>query len=352
MSRSRRATLLPPVAAFAVPALAGLLLGQVGESTVVGALTLLIEPLLLAVAVYIALVLIAGRKWAEAAGLLAGTLLAGQLLRLSPEPQPVASVRPEWAERLRPCTTQPDPVNGPIRILLWTVERRRPLPASPDDLVASQPDIVVLHGVNGPELGESMAGLLEGESMFLPGEEAGAGISLVARGLFQYCGGHKDRWEMALPSAEGHEARLVVAFPEIRDAGVVPLMVVRLDAPGRLVDWVTWNQRLLDGSRMVAAIARTINPHRMVVAGNFEAPRTFRRLAGQLLGAGLSEANVPASWPARLGPLPTPTLHALDRVWMGESWEVSKATSLIVRDQPRRPILVDLSPREARARAR
>ena len=49
-----------------------------------------------------------------------------------------------------------------------------------------------------------------------------------------------------------------------------------------------------------------------MVAGDFSAPRTFREVAAPLLGAGLHEVDIPASWPATmLG------LHALDRVWAG-----------------------------------
>jgi hypothetical protein len=143
----------------------------------------------------------------------------------------------------------------------------------------------------------------------------------------------------------GEQARAVLTFPEIQGAGVVPFLAVHLSEPGAPSSWSGWSSRLIDSAVKIGEFGHRIDPRRLVVAGDFATPRTFRGVAAPLIGAGLQEVALPATWPA-----PLVGLHALDRVWTGPLWRPLTTRQLAQSGHSRNPVLVELAPVYATAR--
>ncbi len=341
--RTLRRWLLPVLLVLAPTAL-GLATGSVGERTAVGAAVLWTEPFLLAFGLYAALALAAERRPGAALGLLLGLTGGALALRRAPEPILPAEEDADWAELLRDCANLPQRAQEPVRLIHWTLSPRERQWIDTDMLLRASPDIVVLHGLQDADPIERLARALQGEAKLLRVEGTPDSVGLVVRGAFQYCGSEEDSWAVTLPGAEGRGARTLLTFPEVSDVGIVPLLSVQLSRAGRPAEWRRWPDRLVEGARQTAALATAIGPRRMVVTGDFGAPPTFRRVASHLLGAGLMEVAVPATWPARVAAVPALPVHALDRVWVGESWADGAARVLDAGVEPRAPLLVELNP--------
>ena len=96
------------------------------------------------------------------------------------------------------------------------------------------------------------------------------GMTTVIRGSFQYCGGNDDHWTVPLPSKETGGGQTVITFPHIKDVGVFPLLITRLDATSGVSDWLNWGQRVIDGAQKTADTAATIGTRKMVVMGDMQ----------------------------------------------------------------------------------
>jgi hypothetical protein len=335
--------LLPSLLLLA-PAALGLATGTVGERTAVGAFVMWAEPFLLAVGAWGVLALLAERKLPSSLALLLGLLIAVFALRHPPVPIPVAEADLEAGARLRTCADLMTRVRRPVRMITWTLE---PGPRQSIDTAAlldQAPDIIVINGLQDIEVADRIARALKGEAKLLTSSDSDDTVALIARGAFQHCEGREDSWVVSLPAESGRDARAVLSFPDITDVGVVPLVTVRLSGAGAPSEWRAWPDRLVDGARKTASVAATIGARRMVVLGDFAAPPTFRRVAGTMLGADLSEIAVPPSWPAHVGPMPTLPLHALDRVWVGSNWAGGTARVLPPGAASRAPVLIELEP--------
>ncbi len=280
---------------------------------------------------------------------LSGFVMAGLLLRMPPDIHPPSPSKESWAADLRGCALLPEPARQAVRVLSWTLDAQQPAPTA-ESILRERPDIAVLVGLNDPAVAESVASQLGGEALYLPGGQVQDGISLIVRGVFQYCAGRDDSWEIPFASGDGERARAILTFPEVAGAGVVPFVAVKLPGPGASSTWSTWPARVADGAQLLGSLSTSIGPRRLVIAGDFGAPRTFHDLAAPLLGAGLMEVPVPPSWPAHVGPVPLPGLHALDRVWTGGAWRPQEVRRGAPNGQRRAPIVVSLAPANAQAR--
>ena len=339
-----------PVVLGLGPALLGATTAWVGARTPLAAAVLWAEPFLLFVGLYIAGWLLLDRRWLAAAATMVGFIAGGLIQRVPPVAQPPDPAAESWASELRGCSILPEAVKRPVRVLTWTLDSDGPTPGVAS-LLKQEADIAVLVGLRDPVVAEALAAGINGEALYLPAAQREDGMALVVRGVFQYCSGREDSWEVHLPGAEGEEARAVLTFPEVQGAGVVPLLAVQLSGPGEARSWGSWPTQISDSAQIIGSLSHALGPRRVVVAGDFGVPRTFRETAAPLMGAGLAEVPVPASWPTRLGPVDLPGLHALDRVWTGGAWNALAAhRTRSPRGHSRSPIVVDLAPAEAHAR--
>lgn len=336
------------------PLLSGLLVGLVADRSLFGALLLLAEPLLVVGAVWLVLGQTWGRRWGRALAASIGCVggLAALHLPASPSPPPVQ--RPAWATALRACAQGDAPLQGPLRLAQWALQDGASPSQGALDGLASRSDLILLHGAAGPEAGAHLATLVEGEARFYPPGKSGEGsMSVVVRGGFAPCGADgQDAWSVELPAAEGHAARGVVIFPRIEGIGTFPLLAVRVDPAHGPAGWPGWTERLDQSAQRLAAVVQAVDPTRLILAGDLASPPTFRRLGGHLRGAGLWEHPGPPSWPTRLGGLPFPALHRLDRVWAGRAWVAGGADARGLDAQPRAAVWTRLIPETMTADAR
>jgi len=346
---SERPTWVEPVALVLGPALLGAATAWVGARAPIAAAVLWAEPALLFLGVYLVGWMALERRWLGAAATVIGFSAGGLIQRVPPVAEPPEPATGAWAAELRGCTILPEAVRRPIRILTWTLDPHGPTP-SVTRLIREDVDLVVLVGLPDPTVAEALAAGINGEALYIPGPDLDDGMALIVRGVFQYCGGREDSWEVALPGAEGEAARAVLTFPEVQGAGVVPFVAVQLSGPGDASSWGKWPAQISESAQIIGGLSHALGARRVVVAGYFGVPRTFRETAGALIGAGLEEVPVPASWPAHLGPVDLPGLHALDRVWTGGAWQPLAARDLSSAGHSRSPIVVDLAPAEAHAR--
>lgn len=345
------------VATFAAPVLLGLVVGLTREASLLGALVLLAEPLLLGVGLYGLFALLLGGRWAASGALLAGLILGGGLLHLPATPAGLAEREPSWAAGLQECVREREPLDTPLRILSWRVDEEEPLPV--DQIREEDPDVVVVHGVGRATALDDLALAMQGEARYLPGPHGGLG--LVVRGMFRYCGGQTDRWELTLadpdhpegshPSGQHSDARLVVTLPELDGAGGFALVAAVLPPMGGPMESLDWPSRMITGAQQVAAAVGALGPERVVLVADHNAPPTFSHTAGAFLGAGLQPAPAPATWPHRLGGLPALPVHAFDRVWHGSSWRATRASVGAGGAHPRVPVVVELRPSAPSAEA-
>lgn len=319
------------------PALALVL--SLSDRLTLGALLLLAEPLWVAVAVWGVLATLVARRAPLSLSLLLGTAAAVGVVH-----RPIAPVTPqaqdaEWTRNLRGCALVPAPVTAPVRVLLWTLSADERWDALPALTLQHLPDLVVLRGPVDESLRAELELLLQGEALLAP---AGGhdGLVIAVRGSFQFCGGERDRWPLALPGASTDAAGLVVTFPAVRDVGVLPFMALRLERPSSPVGWAS---RLDAAAGQVASVAQAIGVRHLILAGDLQAPRTWRSMSGRLIGPGLIEAQLPPGWPSRVGALPFLPLFSLDRVLAGPGWRQSGTWSLTA-DTVREPVMVELSP--------
>lgn len=327
-----------------VPALVGAAVGFVGERSAVGAFVLWTEPLLAGLGLYAVLaLLLVMRRPVRAAALALGLVGGAAALHPGVQPTPLDGTEAAWSERQRDCMRMIDAAEAPITVGLWTHAG----PLDPDalgKLLDHKLDVLVLLGP-GAEAGSAQAQeRLRGERKVIPGTTPSRDVALVVRGHFQFCGGHEDIWEMPLPAYEGGQARALFSLPVVDSKGAVPLLAVALDPAGPPRAWPSWSSRVYAGARHVAGLVRALGPRRAVLVGDLQSPRAFRGVRAHLLGAGLVSAAVPASWPARLGPVPALPLHPLDRVWHGSGWTRERAEAPNLGRQPRRPLVVELRP--------
>ncbi len=342
--RSRRRAQLGALGIAIIPATAGLLLSWAGERSSFAALLLLAEPALLCLALYVMLWLAWERRLLFSLSALSGVIAAGLALHRAPTALPLDDPDPAWAADLQACLARMPRGQAPVRLLSWTLSPTAPLDVTPTVLAAHGPDLVVLRGLSRPGFAASLGRRRGAEVTTVPGEHPEQTTALIARDGFLRCGDAGPTWTLALPTAQGDAARMVVAFAKIRDVGVVPLISVTLDRPSSVGGWGDWPRRLLLGARRAATVSRTIAPDRTLLVGDLASPRTFRQVTGLFLGAGLEEIAIPATWPTRLGRLPMLPLHAFDRMFAGRQWRTEQVRVLASGVQPRSPVLVELAP--------
>jgi len=205
-----------------------------------------------------------------------------------------------------------------------------------------QPDIVLLHGLTKSDLAEQIAENLEGEALHIASAD-GAFTSVIIRGQFETCGTGQKYWTTQ-SNTEGVE--LVLAMPNLAEAGPTPVLVVEVDTPSGPSDIRHWHDRVGTAQHGVQSLTQSISTSNLVVVGDFAAPRSFRSLQSTLSGAGLIEAEVPASWPAGGGIFPLPGLHAFDRLWTGPAWSHQQSRRVRVLTQSRSLLVSDLMPDE------
>lgn len=323
----------------------GLLMAVGRDRLAPTALALWMEPFWLAFGVYGVLALAVGGRLRAAMGLGLGLalLLVGARMPL-PEGDEDEPAAPEWADALRGCALLPDPVRAPVRLLVWSVSPDK-APSLDIPVLMTQPDLVLLTGTSDSNVAANLQRALQGEVMTVRGETPESAMILAVRGAFQYCGGDEDHWVEDRGGAGGG-SRVLVAFPEVADVGVIPLVAVRYPGPGGPGGWLDWPARLADTTSTVAGVANTLGARRMIVAGDLHTPRTFRGLSDALHRVGLLSMPAPPNWPATVarGGLPGLALHPLDQVWAGASWVSAGSSTIDARGQARAPILVDLAP--------
>lgn len=334
------------LAAASAPAILCFGLGRLGATHSTGILLVLAEPLLLGLLLYGAAALAMHRQWAASLG----TLLAigtGAIALHLPSSRPVVpGVANEWTTELRGCAVLPEAPKAPIRVVNWTVDPSLPIGPTLAQLTTHRPDIVVLLGTDDPAIADQLSEVMSGE---VQRHSEGQGAIVAVRGSFKSCGDETQKWTVELPASEQAQAHAWLSFTHIEHMGTIPLMVVAADRPQGISDLPAWTDRLQHSSEILASIAHSIGPRRMLIAGDFQAPSSAQPLSRPLLGAGLQAVNTPPSWPTRLGPFPFLAQHAVDQVWAGKSWHAQRARVLPAGEQTRAPIIVDLSPVETPA---
>lgn len=326
---------------FLAPALLGAAVGLVGERSLLGAMLLWGEPLLAAVVLYgvLAQVVLIWRPL-QACALALGAACGALALHPGVEPTPIYGAEADWSERLRDCVNALEVSTEPVRFGLWTHAGR--LDRDALATFVSSLDVLVLVGPDARGASQAAELQLHGARKVLPGDTPSHDIALVVRGQFRSCGGEDQTWEMPLPADEPGGARALLSFPAIVGKGTVPLLAVALDRPDSARTVFGWPERVVEGSRHLSALVRALGPQRVVVLGDFQAPRAYRGLRAHLLGADLSSVHVPATWPARIGSMPALPVHPLDRAWHGTAWSKVSAEAPVLGLQPRRPLVVEL----------
>lgn len=315
----------------------GLAIGATGERTLLGAAVLWAEPLLVALALQGAAWLWAGRRRSAAVGLVATVALSVAAVH---RPAPLL-VAPDTAidPSLVDCVNLAPRVRAPVRAVVWAPSADPPA-AALDALRQADPDLIVLSGLADGAAGEVLAAGLGGEARHVGGPAGG--LSVVVRGRFAACGA-ETAWATPIPDG-GDDSALALLLPEVRDAGQVPLVVARLSRPGAPRDWPGWPDRVIAGARAVAALSGALGSRRTLAIVDAGVPRTFSRVEGHLRGGGLDAVGTPATWPARLGPLPGLPLHALQQVHAGDVWSAARARLLTLDAGPTAPLWVELDP--------
>lgn len=339
----KRRPSLQALPAVLLPVVLGLALGVIGEGSALTAMTLWLEPLLLALGLYAILALTLHRRYRLAFGATLGLILMVLGARMRPALNPAAGTPPGWASELRACAQAIEPAQGGLRLLSWTLDPGERADVTTLPLAAAKPDLVVVTGTADPELAAALGAALGGEVMPLDAPDPAARMLLAVRGAFQRCGEVEDHWVQDL-DGEPDGGRLVATFPEISGVGVVPLITARLGGPGAPGDWAGWPDRVEGAGATLAGLARSLGSSGLILAGDLHVPRTFSHLKATLRGAGLIDLETPPTWPARLGPLPMLPLHTLDQVWAGGRWRESWSGALAARGHDRAPMVVDLAP--------
>jgi len=323
--------------AGAAPLAAAVAVAAGGEETLVGFALLWAEPALLAIAVYTTLWAVWEGWRAFPAATAAGVATAGFLVRVPPHATEVGGEEPAWTAPLAACARLAPSRPAPVRVLSWSLDPAAPPP--PDALLLSDaPHLLVLHGLAAPEVSARLAQALGGEALFVPGAGPDSGLALITSGVFQTCDGDDASWALPL-AGPGRDARAVVVFPELPDAGVVPLIAARLPHPGAPAGWAAWPHELGSAARQLAALGRALGTDRLVITGPAPAPRAWRPLPAALLGAGLRELASPATWPAAA------PAHPLQRAFAGAAWTAGSAAAVSAPGQPRRGLRITLRPR-------
>jgi hypothetical protein len=331
--RARPAGTLAAGAAVAL----GLVVAAAGERTLLGAAALWGEPLLVALALQGGVWLWAAGRRAFAGGLALVVVVAVAAAHRS---APVL-VAPDTAvdPSLVDCVNLAPRVRAPIRAVVWA-PAAEPTAAALDALRQADPDLIVLSGLPDGAAGAVLAAGLGGEAQHLGA--APGGLTVVVRGRFAACGA-ESAWSTPVPDG-GADSTLALLLPEVRDAGQVPLVVARFSRPGPVPAWPAWPGRVVAGSRAVAALSSALGSRRTLAILDTGVPRTFSRVQGHLRGGGLDAIGTPATWPARLGPLPGLPLHALQQVHAGDVWSAARARLLSLDGGATAPLWVELDP--------
>jgi hypothetical protein len=335
-STQRQALLVLPVAAGAV-------LGKLSDSTLISSVLLLAEPLIWLAAVHLLLYLLFTRREGIALGFLLSAGIGIMLLHV-----PIGATTPAAASQglasdslpgLADCVEPESLSPVPIRALQWTLDPNRELQLDAEGISRLQPDLVLLSGLAQPALADHLAQLLGGEAIHLVGDPE---TSLVIRGHFMDCGTDHTSWSMR---PDPGDQSLVLFMADLAEAGPTPILSVQVGGPHSLGDLEPWHEDLGQARTGVAEVIRALGSEKLVTLGDFAAPRSFRALGAAMEAVGSSEAELPASWPSGLGPVPMPGLHALDRLWFGGAWTHQESRKVRVPSQPRALILTDLQPR-------
>jgi hypothetical protein len=339
-STFRQALLVLPVAGGAV-------LGKLSDSTPASAALLLVEPLFWLAAVHILLFLLFSRRERMALAFLLSSSTGLILLHipLGSYNSPVGTqvIESSTLTPLVDCTGQQDISPVPIRVLQWTIDAEHEIPLSALEISRMQPDLVLFSGLPRTDLADELATLLGGEAVHTQGNPGQPNTSLVIRGHFLECGSESESWSMA---SNSDDSSMVMYMADLVEAGPTPILAVQIGSPGSLGDLAPWHQRLTRAQVGIAQIKRTLGFEKLVTLGDFGAPRSFQGLSSTLESVGLSEAELPASWPSGLGIAPLPGLHAFDRLWYGGAWMHQDSRKVRVLSQSRAMILTDLMPYE------
>ena len=330
----------------ACPALIVFGVGRAGISHSTGTLLVMLEPALLALAVYAAAAFALHRRWHAS---LATVMMIGTGAVALHAPLHIAepsAAAPDWLRPLRKCAVLPKAAKAPVRLVSWTVDDKAPMGEVLAEIKAKRPDLVVLVGTDDKAIGTELSEAMGGEVKFLP---YGDGITAAVRGSFQYCEGTVDHWVIHMPAAVEDGAQAFLTFPHIEHVGVMPLMIVRADRPQGAADLTDWTQRQSRTSDLLASAVQVLGPSRMLLVGDFQAPATSQVLTRPLHQSGLQSIPTPPNWPQRVGGLPFLPVHALDHMWAGSSWHAQRARTMASGAQVRAPLIVDLTPIEAHA---
>ncbi|MAY80097.1 MAG: hypothetical protein CL930_04845 [Deltaproteobacteria bacterium] len=309
-----------------------------------GILLVLGEPLLLAGGLYLVVLSVWNRNFFMATAFGFAVAIGGYAIHEPTTRYTALGGSPEWVRELRGCTILPKPVTGPVRILTWSIDPQKPIDTDIDTLLTYSPDIVVIYGTDSPKLGDKISAALDGEAKFFRGNQDVGGIMAIVRGSFQYCGGSEDTWEINLPALQGGSSQVLLGFPHITDIGVVPLMMVRLDAMEGPADLLPWADRVAVGASQTGAIAQSLGTRRLILVGNLQVPAQAQAVALPLVSSGLSDVRTNPNWPHHYMGIPFLPQHALDHIWIGRDWHAQATRILDAAGQQRAPIMVDLVP--------
>jgi hypothetical protein len=245
---------------------------------------------------------------------------------------------------LRGCAILSKPAKAPIRLVTWTIDSPQHIDKVIETFLDLRPDIIVLNGTDDPTIGSHLSTALDGEVKFFPSDADAGGMTAVVRGSFQYCGGDDDHWTVPLHSQQAEGGQAVITFPHVKDVGVFPLIITRLDMTSGMNDWLDWGQRVISGAQRSADTASTIGTRKMVLMGDLQIPARSSPLASSLGRAGLRPVHSEPNWPAQVMGLPFLAQHARDQAWIGRGWHVQSARVLPGGNQTRLPVIFDLVP--------
>jgi hypothetical protein len=302
----------------------------------------LAEPLILGLGIYGVVWGLMERRPLVAGAIGSSVIAASVMLHEGPTNEVVLNSGSERIRALRGCSVLGKPAEGPVRLLIWTVDNRPQLADHIGALIATHPDIVLLNGTDNPEIGVRLQEALDGEVKFFRGSVPGGGSIAVTRGSFQFCGGEEDEWLLDLPSLKDGGAGAVLGFPYVPNVGVVPLVFARLDSPAGVLDGSDWAKRVVAGAETVATAVRTVGSRGVVLVGDMQTPASAAVVSRYWTASGLSMAATGPNWPNDIAGIPFLSQHALDQVWVGSGWRVQATRVLEIGDQRRSPVMVDL----------
>ena len=316
----------------------------------VGILLDLAEPLLFAAIMTLLCSALLENKHALATSILAAGVVGAVALHQPLPNDQSTSDGPDWLRTLKGCAILSKPTMAPIRLFTWTINEPKNIPDSIQAILSFKPDIIILTGSDDLETGSRLRDALDGEVKFFPHPTGGPGITAVARGSFQYCGGESDSWNIPLSDDTTTKSSAIITFPHINKIGTFPLVITRFSALPDMTEWSPWAAQIIDHAEVTAKSASVIGTRKLVVMGNLQVPTHSAAIENTFRRVGLRPAQPEPNWPTSLWGLPFLPLHVLDHAWVGKGWHIQAARTLHFDGQDRRPILVDITPRSSRNR--